>query len=209
MMGNGQFPYQVEPMTWDDVPAVMEIERESFPLPWSSYTYRHELTENKHSHYCVVRSRLADADWRVWWKRLLGLGALPIVGYGGFWLIADEAHISTIATAPRHRGKGIGELLLVNMIEQAGEMNASMMTLEVRVSNQVAQNLYLKYGFVITGKRLRYYRDNEEDAHIMTVEGVSTPEYQDRFANLQKALWARLRGETAKQPAGQKAVAQL
>lgn len=207
-MGNGQFPYLVERMTLDNVPAVMEIERESFPLPWSSYTYRHELTENKHSHYIVVRSRRPDADRRVWWKRMLRVGVLPIVGYGGFWLIVDETHISTLAVAPRQRGKGIGELLLVNMIEQAIEMNASMVTLEVRVSNQAAQNLYLKYGFVITGKRLRYYRDNEEDAHIMTAENVNAPAYQIKFAGLQKALWSRLRAEP-KQPAGQKAAAQL
>ena len=207
-MGNGQFPYLVERMTWDDVPAVMEIERESFPLPWSSYTYRHELTENKHSHYIVVRSRQPDADRRVWWKRMLRLGILPIVGYGGFWLITDETHISTIAVAPRHRRKGIGELLLAHMIAQAIEMNASLVTLEVRVSNQAAQNLYLKYGFAVTGKRLRYYRDNEEDAHIMTAENVNTPAYQAKFADLQQALWLRLRAES-RQPAGQKAVPQL
>jgi ribosomal-protein-alanine N-acetyltransferase len=98
-MGNGQLPYLIEPMQWDDVPAVMEIERESFPLPWSSYTYRHELTENKHSHYIVARSRVPGPDRRAWWKRLFRMGTLAIVGYGGFWLIVDEAHISTIAVA--------------------------------------------------------------------------------------------------------------
>jgi ribosomal-protein-alanine N-acetyltransferase len=206
-MGNGQWPYLIEPMRWEDVPAVMDIERESFPLPWSSYTYRHELTENKHSHYIVARSRMPETNRRTWWKQLLRLGTLPIVGYGGFWLITDEAHISTLAVANKHRGKGLGELLLAHMIEQATSMNAAMVTLEVRVSNHVAQNLYQKYGFVITGTRPRYYRDNEEDAHIMTVERIASPEYQKRLADLQATLWSRLR--EAAQPAGQKAVAQL
>ncbi len=207
-MSDGPIPYIVEPMRWDDIAAVMEIERESFPLPWSSYTYRHELTENKHSYYIVIRSRVPEVDRRVWWKRLLRLGALPIVGYGGFWLIADEAHISTLAVAQKHRGKGLGELLLVHMIEQAMSMSAVMVTLEVRVSNHVAQSLYQKYGFVVTGTRLRYYRDNDEDAHIMTVERIASPEYRKKFADLQATLWSRLRNG-AKQPAGQKAVAPL
>lgn len=180
-----------------------------FPCPGSSYTYRHELTENKHSHYIVVRSRIPKADRRVWWRRLLGVGSLPIVGYGGFWLITDEAHISTIAVAKQQRGCGWGELLLVSMIEQAISMNATMVTLEVRVSNQVAQNLYDKYSFVVTGKRLRYYRDNEEDALIMTVEGIATPTYRDKFADLQAALLTRLRAEANHTAAGQKAMARL
>jgi ribosomal-protein-alanine N-acetyltransferase len=207
-MGDGQIPYLVEPMRWEDVPSVMDIERESFPLPWSSYTYRHELTENKNSHYIVVRSRVPEADRRAWWRRLLRLGVLPIIGYGGLWLIADEAHISTLAVAKKYRGRGLGELLLAKMIDQAMGMNAAMVTLEVRVSNHVAQNLYRKYGFVITGTRPRYYRDNDEDAHIMTIEGIATPEYQNKFADLQAALWSRLRDD-AKQPAGQKAMARL
>jgi ribosomal-protein-alanine N-acetyltransferase len=207
-MGNGQLPYVVQPMRWEDVPAVMVIERESFPLPWSSYTYRHELTENKNSHYIVIRSRIPGLNGQSWWRRMLRPTSSPLVGYGGFWLIADEAHISTLAVAQKWRGLGIGELLLTAMIEQALGMKAIMVTLEVRVTNTVAQNLYRKYGFVITGTRLRYYRDNDEDAHIMTVEDVASAEYQRKFTRLQEALWVRLR--TGVQPsAGQKAAARL
>jgi len=83
-----------------------------------------------------------------------------------------------------------------------------MVTLEVRVSNTVAQNLYRKYGFVITGTRPRYYRDNDEDAHIMTVEGLGSEEYRKKFVRLQEALWARLRNGV-KPSAGQKAAARL
>jgi ribosomal-protein-alanine N-acetyltransferase len=97
------------------------------------------------------------------------------------------------------------------MIEEAIGMNAAMVTLEVRVSNTVAQNLYGKYGFVVTGRRLRYYRDNDEDAHIMTVEQVTAPDYRRKFADLQSALWSRLRA-SARAPvasSGQKALAKL
>ena len=207
-MGDGQLPYVIRPMRWEDVSAVMAIERESFPLPWSSYTYRHELTENAYSHYIVVQTRSAGPDVRPWWQRLLRPTSPPIVAYGGFWLITDEAHISTIAVVTQWRGRGLGELLLSAMIEQALRMKATMVTLEVRVSNRVAQDLYLKYGFVIVGTRPRYYRDNEEDAHIMTVEAVNSDDYRRKFTEMQTALWARLRAEAIPQ-AGQKIPARL
>ncbi len=207
-MSNGQLPYTIEPMRWEDVPAVMAIERESFPLPWSSYTYRHELTENTHSHYMVVRTRAPGPDTRAWWQRMLRPTPPAIVGYGGFWLIADEAHISTIAVAPQWRGLGLGELLLSAMIEQAMQMSAIMVTLEVRITNTVAQNLYRKYGFIITGTRPRYYRDNDEDAYIMTVEEIASEDYRRSFKQMQAALWERLRAG-ALQPIGQKSTARL
>jgi [ribosomal protein S18]-alanine N-acetyltransferase len=207
-MGDGQLPFVIRTMRWDDVPLVMVIEQESFPLPWSSYTYRHELTENAHSHYIVIQARAAGLDTRPWWRRMLQPSSMPIVGYGGYWLITDEAHISTIAVAAPWRGRGLGELLLSAMIEQAQARQATMVTLEVRVSNRVAQNLYQKYGLVITGTRPRYYRDNDEDAYIMTVERVDSQEYRRRFAEMQASLWARLRAE-AIAPAGQKLAARL
>jgi len=207
-MMDDQLPYVIQPMRWEDVPAVMTIERESFPLPWSNYTYRHELTENTHSHYIVARPRQALASKRAWWRQSLWPASPALVGYGGFWLVADEAHISTLAVAPQWRGHGLGELLLAAMIEQALSMKAVLVTLEVRVSNMVAQKLYTKYGFVITGTRPRYYRDNDEDAHIMTVEAISSDEYKRRFAGLQAALQALLRSDGTER-IGQKTTARL
>jgi len=207
-MSDGQLPYLIRSMRWDDVSVVMAIEHESFPLPWSSYTYRHELTENTHSHYIVMQTRAAGPDARSWWLRMLRPASPPIIGYAGYWLITDEAHISTIAVTTRWRRHGLGELLLLTMIEQALGMDAVMVTLEVRVSNQVAQNLYQKYGFVMTGTRPRYYRDNDEDAYIMTVEAVNGSEYQRRLAEMKAALWTRLRAEAIPQ-AGQKVAARL
>ncbi len=194
-MSDGQHPYVIEPMRIEDVEQVMVIERQSFPLPWSANTYWHELRENQHSHYVVVRQQQNPlAQSLSFWARLLGRKpqSAPVLGYGGFWLVVDEGHVSTIATAPAWRGRGLGELLLLAMIEQSLGLGAHIVTLEVRISNSVAQNLYRKYGFAITGRRKDYYRDNNEDAHIMTVENASSPEYAQHLQVLRSALWTRL-----------------
>jgi ribosomal-protein-alanine N-acetyltransferase len=189
-------PYQIEPMRWDDVPQVMAIERKSFTLPWSDYTYRHEILENRNAHYFVAR-RMDDrvtSKPASWWGRLLKREVkAPVVGYGGFWIVVDEAHISTIASDVKWRGHGIGELMLLAMIDRSVELGAHEVTLEVRVSNTVAQNLYRKYGFDVVGRRPGYYRDNNEDADLMTLSGVHTAEYQAKLKALREALEDRLR----------------
>ena len=189
-------PYRVEPMQWHDVPQVMTIERQSFSLPWSDYTYRHEILDNRNAHYFVARRVDGPVFSRpsTWWSRLFNRETkAPVVGYGGFWIVIDEAHISTIASDVSWRGHGIGELMLLAMIERSIELGAHEVTLEVRVSNSVAQNLYRKYGFEVVGRRPGYYRDNNEDADLMTVAGVNTAEYQARLKVLREALEDRLR----------------
>jgi [ribosomal protein S18]-alanine N-acetyltransferase len=189
-------PYRVEPMQWGDVPQVMAIERQSFTLPWSDYTYRHEILDNRNAHYFVAR-RLDDRVTRnpaAWWGRLFKRETkAPVVGYGGFWIVVDEAHISTIASDSKWRGRGVGELMLLAMIDRSIELGAREVTLEVRVSNTVAQNLYRKYGFEVVGRRPGYYRDNNEDADLMTLSGVYTAEYQAKFKTLREALEDRMR----------------
>jgi [ribosomal protein S18]-alanine N-acetyltransferase len=193
-------PYRVEPMRWDDVPHVMAIERKSFTLPWSDYTYRHEILENRNAHYFVARRMDGWISKPVsWWGRLFRREVkAPIVGYGGFWIVVDEAHISTIASDEKWRGHGIGELMLLAMIERSIELSAREVTLEVRVSNFVAQGLYRKYGFEVVGRRPDYYRDNNEDADLMTVFKVNEPEYQARLKTLRAALEDRLRRDKAR-----------
>jgi ribosomal-protein-alanine N-acetyltransferase len=189
-------PYKVEPMRWDDVPQVMTIERKSFTLPWSDYTYRHEILENRNAHYFVARrmDQRAVSKPASWWGRLFKRETkAPIVGYGGFWIVIDEAHISTIASDIQWRGHGIGELMLLAMIDRSIELGAHEVTLEVRVSNTVAQSLYRKYGFEVVGRRPGYYRDNNEDANLMTVSSVHTTEYQARLKALREVLEDRLR----------------
>jgi ribosomal-protein-alanine N-acetyltransferase len=111
----------------------------------------------------------------------------PIVGFVGVWLMPDEAHIVTIAVRESHRGRGIGELLLIAAIELATLDDREVVTLEVRASNQAAQALYEKYGFRKVGVRHRYYSDNQEDAVIMTTDSIRSASYQ--------ALGQRLRQE--------------
>lgn len=193
-------PYRVDLMQWEDVPAVMAIERQSFTLPWSDYTYQHEILENNHSHYFVVRHTNGATAMRAGWlRRLLHMEhKAPVIGYGGFWLVVDEAHISTIASDTQWRGRGIGELMLLAMVERSIELGAAQVTLEVRVSNTVAQNLYRKYGFEVVGRRPRYYRDNDEDADLMTADQIQGEAYKAKLRALRAALEERLRRGVAR-----------
>lgn len=203
--------YFIEPMTEDDIPLVQQIEAQSFTTPWSSSTYRREIRNTQSCRYVVARSSAvppppatpAPAAPRRPGLLTQLLGALaprpaepprptPIVGYGGLWLTFEDAHITTIAVEPAHRGKGVGELLLNALIDHAYEIGGKQITLEVRVSNTAAQRLYLKYGFQPAGTRPRYYTDNGEDALIMWTEAIEAPEYRARLSELRRQLFGRL-----------------
>jgi len=205
MIDNTELPFRVDKMTSQDVPAVMDIELVSFSAPWSARAYEYELHHNEMAHYYVVRPpeefQPVVAPERVtFWQRILGRqGTKPptvhpsnVLGYGGFWMMVDEAHISTVATHPHWRGRGVGELLMLALIEEATAIGARWVTLEVRVSNVTAQSLYRKYGFEVTGRRMKYYNDNGEDALIMTTPLVTTIEYQLKIEGLKGMLASRL-----------------
>lgn len=163
---------RLAPMALTDIPQVVAIDRLSFSLPWSPSSYRFELTENHASHFKVALSD-EPPSVRAFFHRLRYWGQKsprPVVGYVGYWLIEDEVHISTIAVHPKWRGQGVGDQLLRAVLTHAAEAEAVLITLEVRAGNTVAQNLYRKYDFEVVGRRKRYYRDNHEDALIMTVE---------------------------------------
>lgn len=145
-----------------DIPAVLETDRLAFPTPSTERLYLNELNNNSMAHYQVlVRQN----------------GGECIVGHAGFWLIADEVHISTIAVHPDERGRGRGEWLLLNLLLEACALDPLLVTLEVRTSNETAQGLYRKYRFEEVGLRKRYYHDTGEDAILMTVEYAGHPEY--------------------------------
>jgi ribosomal-protein-alanine N-acetyltransferase len=146
-------------MTLDDLPAVMEIDRLSFALPWPERSFRFELTGNAASHLLVAEMPLGDQG--------------RIAGYLGYWLLVDEMHLSTLAVDPEMRGRGIGERLLLAGLEQAWIQGAEMSTLEVRPSNKAALGLYRKHGFELVGRRRAYYQDNNEDALLMTLTALS------------------------------------
>jgi ribosomal-protein-alanine N-acetyltransferase len=177
-----ELPYTVDWMRPGDIRQVMPIEKASFPAPWPASAYRYELNKNHLSNYLVLRTD-GDADTQA-----------RVVAYGGFWLIVDEGHISTLAVDPAWRGRGLGEWMLMILIETAILRGARELTLEVRVSNRVAQGLYRKYGFVQVGLRKGYYQDNHEDALIMTTPRVDDRGFQQRYRALVEALHARLVG---------------
>ena len=140
----------------DDLPEVLAIDRVSFPIPWPERSYRYELTENRASTLLVA-------------ERETEIGAHMVAGYLGYWLITDEAHISTLAVHPEYRGLGIGRQLLQVGLQRARSSGARKATLEVRSGNAVAIGLYRRFGFEVVGRRSGYYRDNGEDALLMTV----------------------------------------
>ncbi len=141
-------------MTLEDVPAVSVIDRLAFSLPWPERSFRYEVTDNP-----ISRGWVAEVDGHV---------ASMLV----LWLIMDEAHIATIATHPDFRRQGIGERLLVGALAAAREEGARLAYLEVRAGNLEAQAMYKKYGFVVDGLRPGYYKDNHEDAILMSLTGL-------------------------------------
>jgi [ribosomal protein S18]-alanine N-acetyltransferase len=167
------YPIVIEDMRLDDVDAVQEVERASFPVPWPANAFRHELTQNKNAHYIVAKE------------------GEHIVGYAGLWLSLDEAHITTFAVLPDHRRRKIGERMLVALFDRAERLGAEWLTLEVRASNLPAQRLYEKYGFRPAGIRRRYYSDNNEDAIIMWTERLRDRAVRERLTRLRAALEER------------------
>jgi ribosomal-protein-alanine N-acetyltransferase len=162
----------IEPMRFEDLPAVHLIERASFTSPWPEHAYKSELESNRLAHYLVAR-----------------VGE-RIVGYGGMWLMVDEAHITTFAIHPAWRRQHIGERLLLAFLDLAVERGAHEATLEVRLSNLAARRLYEKYGFRPVGLRPRYYSDDNEDALIMTTEPLGDQRMHERISRLRAALEA-------------------
>jgi ribosomal-protein-alanine N-acetyltransferase len=157
-------PLVVEPMRLGDVSAVLEIERLSFSSPWPAFAFEQELTANRLAHYLVARM-----DGRV-------------VGFGGIWLMVDEAHITTFGVHPDHRRRGVGRRLLLRLAELAIELGSARLTLEVRVSNEPAQALYRAFGFRVAGRRIAYYSDDGEDALVMTTPDLADPEMRATLA---------------------------
>lgn len=148
-------------MTLKDLDQIMALEKVSFTAPWSRNAFTGELTDNHFARYLVMQ--LGD----------------EIIGYGGMWIIIDEAHVTNVAVSPLYRGRKLGERLLRFMMAVASTEGARKMTLEVRVSNFSAKNLYHKLGFVEAGLRKGYYTDNREDAIIMWADIPEQEEVDD------------------------------
>jgi ribosomal-protein-alanine N-acetyltransferase len=153
-------------MSTNDIPDVSRIERASFTTVWPSDAFYNELSTNKLAHYFVGR-----LDGR-------------IVAYGGIWVILEDSHITTVAVDPALRGRGLGEAMVLKLIDEGIERGAAWMTLEVRESNVSAQKLYRKYGFTTVTTRKGYYSDDNESALVMWAGNLKSELYRNRIGVL-------------------------
>ena len=206
----------VRMMRPEDVEQVTEIDREAFPTQWPPANYKHEL-RNRLARYMVVcdrdnaveKSGVKAISHRGGTgilsvlKKLFGRNQVTgeespfltghyVLGFIGFWVMADEAHITSIAVREPDRRKGIGELMMVSVIDMATKLNARILTLEVRISNTGAQKLYGRYGFSKVGIRKGYYTDNREDAIVMSTENIKSASYKTQIRELKRTLSDKL-----------------
>lgn len=154
----------IRKMTMDDIEQVIAIDRVSFSLPWPERSFRFELSDNPAS-----RCWVAEVDGK-------------LVGIIVAWLIVDEVHVATIATHPDFRRRGIAKKLLAHTLQHLRDEGAQSSFLEVRASNSAAQEMYRKFGYEESGVRPRYYRDNDEDALLMTLESLDIERLEDQEA---------------------------
>ena len=143
--------YIIRRMTMADVEGVAAVEAATFPTPWSRDAFASEMNN------VAARYLVAEQDGE-------------IVGFAGAWIILDESHITNIAVLKAHRGQKLGRRLTEGLLQYLSNLGAAYVTLEVRKSNEVAQNLYKSLGFIKLGVRKRYYEDNGEDALIMVCD---------------------------------------
>jgi ribosomal-protein-alanine N-acetyltransferase len=220
------YTFHLDSMTQDDVTAVSRVERRCFANPWPISAYRRELRNRAQNTYVVLRAvpdevtddhhqdrpllRFADSS-----RVLNRFHLLPfprrtqthplgphIAGFAGMWTVFDEAHITTIGVDPIYRGQGFGELLFLAMVDEAIRRGSSFVTLEVRVSNTVAQELYQKYGLKVRGRKRGYYSDDGEDAFVMWSQSLRDEDYLVHIEKLRMALVDRV-GPGAKVPTAQ------
>lgn len=203
-------------MRAEDIPQVIDIEKEAFSPGWVGTPFRRELnsrytrflvayhpddSEGDARGSIVTRQQSGPADESLWGRMLTGARSVfrkgpdreghDLAGYVGIWLQGDQAHITEIAVREELRGRGIGELLIIGTLRVAYGQGLAEVTLEARVSNFVAQRLYDKYGFNEAGIRKNYYADNREDAVIMTTDPIHTAAYREKFETLQGNFLAR------------------
>lgn len=151
-----------------DIPSVAALEAEVYDQPWSPRVFFDELAMDNREYIVLTN------------------GDSGIVGYGGLLVIDHDAHITTLAVAPEARGRQLGKRLMVALVDQALDVGAKHLTLEVRLSNSSARGLYELFGFAPVGKRKNYYKD--EDALVMWATDIDAPDYTDRLALIRSSV---------------------
>jgi ribosomal-protein-alanine N-acetyltransferase len=205
--------YYIRLMQERDIPQVLEIDREAFPTEWPRPTYNSFKQElrNRLARYIVVckpndftEPYSKEARTITLWDKLLHPKYIfssentpaqffppsakeHVMGMAGFWLMVGEVHITTIAVREAYREQGIGAMLIIAVMDMAMQLNAHMVTLEVRISNTQAQSLYTGYGFYQTGIRKNYYSDNGEDAYIMSTDTLTSQSYREHYQKMKQA----------------------
>jgi ribosomal-protein-alanine N-acetyltransferase len=150
--------------------AVVRIEEDAYPRPWSATLFLSELAQRSSRRYTVA-----------------SIGPI-VVGYAGLMLVEDEGHVTTLTVDPGWHHRGIGTVLLLDLARAAPALGIRHLTLEVRVGNDPAQALYRRFGFGPVGVRKNYYAETGEDALIMWVRDIDTPAYATRLASIEAAL---------------------
>lgn len=162
-------PVHLEPMEREHIKSVMQIERACFASHWPESAFLNELA-NRSARYVV-----AKIDGQV-------------VGFAGMWVIMDEAHVTTLGVLPTHRRRGIGERMLVRLLEIARSLGARRSTLEVRKSNAGAIRLYEKFTYTAVAVRRGYYAETGEDALVMWVNDLWAPPFEETFEALRRSM---------------------
>ena len=157
----------IRPLVEEDLEEILIIEQATYPTPWTEGIFRDEL----------------KAEGRVY---LVAEQTGEVVGYSGLMVVLPEAHVTSVTVDPNRRGSRIGTRLMLNVSREALVLGANSLTLEVRVSNRNAQALYQRFGMAPVGVRKRYYKD--EDALVMWVHDIDSPEYGSRLDEIEAAL---------------------
>lgn len=169
------FDIEISPMRRRHLRTVLRIEGEVYARPWSFSLFLSELAQRSARAYVIARS----GD--------------EIVGYAGLMFALEDAHVTTIAVDPAWHRRQVATRLLLHLTEIARQRQSRNLTLEVRVGNTAAQNLYQRFGFLPAGIRKNYYSETNEDALVMWANDVDTDEYADRMAGIA----AGIRGTTS------------
>jgi ribosomal-protein-alanine N-acetyltransferase len=156
---------------------VMSIESRVYPRPWSTSLFLSELAQRATRTYLVAR--------------LSG----EVAGYAGMMYTGNEAHVTNIAVDPAYHGRKIGTRMLLTIVTEAIARGAEVISLEVRVSNFIAQNMYVKFGFSVAGTRKGYYIETNEDAYVMVVEDARSTDFRLKLAEIRAELEEAQSGE--------------
>ncbi len=159
----GPLPLVITPMRSRDLRSVLAIERAVFPRPWSHRLFADELAQRTSRMYRTA-----------WVER-------KVVAFGGVMFVDDDAHVNTIAVDPAWHGRGIGTVVLADLVAGSRGRGARQLSLEVRVGNEPALALYRRFGMAPVGLRPNYYPETGDDALVMVVDGIDEPAYAERL----------------------------